>query len=44
MLGMAVAMAVAPLVQKHLIQPLLRKIEHMPVKWLRRALLFKIGK
>lgn len=41
---MAIAFALAPIVQKYLIQPLLRKIEHMPVRWLRRVLLFKIGK
>jgi hypothetical protein len=44
LLGAAFFMALAPLVQTHLIQPLLRKIDHMPVKWLRRVLLFKIGK
>lgn len=43
-IGIAAVGTAAPLVQKYLIQPLLRRLAALPNGTLKRVLLFKIGK
>lgn len=42
--GTAVAMGLAPTVQKYCIQPLLRSLQRLPDGFIKRVLLLKIGK